>query len=43
VKTRLAALGFEGIGSTSDEFAKYIGSEMTRYGQIIHDANIKAE
>jgi tripartite-type tricarboxylate transporter receptor subunit TctC len=43
VKARLAALGFEGIGSTSDDFAKYIASEMTRYGQIIHDANIKAE
>jgi tripartite-type tricarboxylate transporter receptor subunit TctC len=43
VKARLSALGFEGIGSTSDEFAKYIAGEMARYGQIIHDANIKAE
>jgi tripartite-type tricarboxylate transporter receptor subunit TctC len=43
VKAKLAALGFEAIGSTSDDFAKYIASEMARYGQIIHDANIKAE
>ena len=43
VKAKLTALGFEAIGSTSDEFAKYIASEMARYGQIIHDANIKAE
>jgi tripartite-type tricarboxylate transporter receptor subunit TctC len=43
VKARLATLGFESIGSTSDEFAKYISSEMEKYGQIIHDANIKAE
>ena len=43
VKAKLAALGFEAIGSTSDEFAKYIASEMARYSQIIHDANIKAE
>jgi tripartite-type tricarboxylate transporter receptor subunit TctC len=43
VKAKLAALGFEAIGSTSDEFAKYIAREMARYGQIIHDANIKAE
>ena len=43
VRAKLAALGFEAIGSTSDEFAKYIASEMARYGQIIHDANIKAE
>ncbi len=43
VKARLATLGFESIGSTPDEFAKYISSEMEKYGQIIHDANIKAE
>ena len=43
VKAKLATLGFEGIGSTPDEFAKYIASEMARYQQIIHDANIKAE
>ncbi len=43
VKAKLAALGFEGIGSTSDAFAQYIASEMARYQQIIHDANIKAE
>jgi tripartite-type tricarboxylate transporter receptor subunit TctC len=43
VKAKLAALGFEAIGSTPDAFAKYIASEMARYGQIIHDANIKAE
>ena len=43
VKAKLAALGFEAIGSTPDEFAKYIASEMARYGQIIHDANIKVE
>jgi len=43
VKARLTALGFEAIGSTPDYFAKYIASEMAKYGQIIHDANIKSE
>ena len=43
VKARLATLGFEGIGSTPDYFAKYIVSEMAKYGKIIHDANIKVE
>jgi tripartite-type tricarboxylate transporter receptor subunit TctC len=43
VKTHLATLGFEPIGSTPDYFAKYITSEMEKYGKIIHDANIKAE
>jgi tripartite-type tricarboxylate transporter receptor subunit TctC len=43
VKGRLTALGFEAIGSTPEYFAKYIASEMAKYGNIIHDANIKAE
>jgi len=43
VKARLTTLGFEAIGSTPDEFAKYIESEMAKYGKIIQDANIKAE
>ena len=43
IKARLTALGFEAIGSTPDYFAKYIASEMEKYGKIIHDANIKAE
>jgi tripartite-type tricarboxylate transporter receptor subunit TctC len=43
VKGRLATLGFEPIGSTAAEFAKYIDAESARYGQIIKDAKIKAE
>ena len=43
IKARLTTLGFEAIGSTPDDFAKYIASEMAKYGRIIHDANIKAE
>jgi tripartite-type tricarboxylate transporter receptor subunit TctC len=43
IKDRLAVLGFEAIGSTSDYFAKYITDEMTKYDQIIKSSNIKAE
>ena len=43
VKPRLSTLGFEAIGSTPDEFAKFIDEEMAKYAKIIHDANIKAE
>jgi tripartite-type tricarboxylate transporter receptor subunit TctC len=42
VKERLSTLGFDGIGSTTDYFTKYIASEMEKYGKIIRDANIKA-
>jgi tripartite-type tricarboxylate transporter receptor subunit TctC len=43
MKDRLSTLGFEPIGSTSDQFAKYIDSEMMKYSQIIKDAKIKPE
>jgi tripartite-type tricarboxylate transporter receptor subunit TctC len=43
IKERLGTLGFEAIGSTADEFAKYIDAESAKYGQIIRDAKIKAE
>ena len=43
VRQRLGVLGFEAIGSTSEEFARYIEAESAKYGQIIRDAKIKAE
>jgi tripartite-type tricarboxylate transporter receptor subunit TctC len=43
VKERLATLGFEAIGSTSAEFAKFIDDEAAKYGHIIKDAKIKVE
>jgi tripartite-type tricarboxylate transporter receptor subunit TctC len=43
VKERLAVLGFEAIGSTAEEFAKYIDEESAKYSQIIKDAKIKGE
>jgi len=43
VKERLAVLGFEAIGSTTAEFAKYIDDEAAKYERIIRDAKIKAE
>jgi tripartite-type tricarboxylate transporter receptor subunit TctC len=43
IKQRLAVLGFEPIGSTAAEFAKYIDDEMAKYRAIIRDANIKTE
>src|SRR4051794_5940210 len=43
VKARLAVLGFETIGSTPQEFAKYIDDESAKYQKIISDAKIKTE
>lgn len=43
VTERLGILGFEAIGSTTAEFAKFIDAESAKYGQIIRDAKIKTE
>ncbi len=43
MKERLSVLGFEPIASTSEQFAKYIDTEMAKYSKIIKDANLKAE
>src|SRR5712692_1263450 len=43
MKQRLAALGFDPIGSNGDQFGKYIRDEMAKYEKIIKDAKIKLD
>jgi tripartite-type tricarboxylate transporter receptor subunit TctC len=43
VKERLLTLGFEPIGSSTEDFTKYITSEMAKSSKIITDAKIKTE
>lgn len=43
VKSRLATLGFEPVGSTAEDFAKFIADEMAKSEKIIKDAKIKME
>ena len=43
VKERMEAQGAEVIGSTPDEFATFIRSELARWGKVIKAAGIKAE
>src|SRR6266540_1375630 len=43
VKQRLNALGFDPIGSGSEQFAMYIRDEMAKYEKIIKEAKIKVE
>ena len=42
-RERLAAIGIEAVGSTSEEFAVAIKSDMLKLGKVIKDADIKAE
>jgi tripartite-type tricarboxylate transporter receptor subunit TctC len=43
VKERLSSAGADTVGSTSQEFIAAIKAEMTRWGKVIKEANIKAE
>jgi tripartite-type tricarboxylate transporter receptor subunit TctC len=39
-REKLATMGFDPVASTPEEFAKWIGSEIVRWGKVIRDANI---
>ena len=41
VKERVAALGFEPVGNTPEEFAAKIKAESSRWAKVIRDAGIK--
>ncbi len=43
VKQRLAALGFDPVANTPEEFAAYIKSEIAKWAKVIREANIKVE
>ncbi len=43
VKEKFAALGFDPVANTSDEFAAQIKIEIAKWGKVIKDANIKAD
>jgi tripartite-type tricarboxylate transporter receptor subunit TctC len=43
MKARLNQLGFEPIGAGSEQFGKYIRTEMAKYEKIIKDAKIKVD
>jgi tripartite-type tricarboxylate transporter receptor subunit TctC len=43
VKEKLAALGFEPIGNTPEDFGARIKSEIARWDKVIRDAKIKME
>ncbi len=42
-RDRLMLQGFEPVGSTPQEFAAYIKSEIAKWGKVIKAAGIKAE
>ena len=43
VKDKLAALGFEPVGNSPEEFAAQIRRELPKWAKVVREANIKAE
>lgn len=43
VKERFAALGFDPVHNTPEQFTEYVKSEMSKWSAIIREAGIKAE
>jgi tripartite-type tricarboxylate transporter receptor subunit TctC len=43
MRERLAAVGFETVGSAPEQFAAHIKNELDTWGRVIRAANIKAE
>jgi tripartite-type tricarboxylate transporter receptor subunit TctC len=43
VKERFAALGFEPVVNSPDEFAAQVNADIAKWGKVIHDAGIKPE
>ncbi len=43
IRERLLSMGAEPVGSTQEQFAAFIKSEVAKWGKVVRDANIKAE
>ncbi len=43
VKERLAAIDFEPVGNTPEEFGAFIKKEVARWGKVVRDAGIKPD
>jgi len=43
VKERLAALGFEPVANTPEEFAAYIRAEVNKWARVVREAGIKVD
>jgi tripartite-type tricarboxylate transporter receptor subunit TctC len=43
VRERLVAVGSDPVGSTPEEFQRFVKQELARWGQVIRDNNIRGE
>ena len=43
VKERLAAMGFDPVSNTPEQFAKYVSEEITKWAKVIKDSGARAD
>ena len=43
MRERLAALAFEPVGGSSQQFSAYVKTEIAKWGKVVREGNIKAE
>ena len=43
MRERLAALAFDPVGGTSQQFSAYVKTEIVKWGKVVREGNIKAE
>ena len=43
IKEKLAGMGFDPIANTPEQFGAYIHTEITRWGKVVREANLKVE
>jgi tripartite-type tricarboxylate transporter receptor subunit TctC len=43
IQARMATFGFEPVGNSPDEFSQQIRTELTRWGTVVRENNIKLE
>ena len=43
IREKLVSQGFEPVGSTGADFARFIAEEDAKYAKIVKDANIQAQ
>jgi len=43
VRDRLAAMGIDALGGTTEKFATFLKSEMRKWAKVAKDANIRVD
>ncbi len=43
MRERLSSMAFEAVGGTTQQFGDYLGTEITKWGKVVRDGNVKPD